>query len=151
MEGAPWLSVGGRAWFADADRPGRRLAVHARPDRGWITLSVWDRDQCRATFHLRQSDAPHLLYELAAGLAGSGDPGDPAAPADRADRADPVTGPRPLAPPWQAPLETAANLLGRGSRWLRAHAEAPSRPPSPAPPRLRAVEDVDDDGEPSPG
>jgi hypothetical protein len=142
MEGAPWFNVGGRAWFADADRPGRRLAVHARPDRGWVTLSVWDGEECRATFHLRQAEAPHLLYELAAGLAEGGRPADPA---------DPVTGPRPVAPPWQAPLDTAANLMGRGSQWLRTLANSLSSPPAPAPARLRAVEDVGDDPEPSPG
>ncbi|HEY3810859.1 MAG TPA: hypothetical protein VGL49_05445, partial [Acidimicrobiales bacterium] len=110
MENARWLTVGGRAWFADADRPGRRLAVHARPDRGWITVSVWDGDQCLATFHLRQADTPHLLYELAAGLADGRDGG-----------ADPVTGPGPAAPS-RSPLDTAANLLGRGSRWLHGKA-----------------------------
>jgi hypothetical protein len=115
--------------------------MHARPDRGWITVSVWDGDQCRATFHLRQADAPHLVYELAAGLAGGRDEG-----------ADPVTGPRPSVPALRGPLATAANLLGRGSRWLHEKA-AGVRPgqPASAPPQLRAVEDPGDDPDRSPG
>jgi hypothetical protein len=122
--------MAGRAWFDDADRPERRLAVHARPERGWITLSFWDGEECRATFHLPQEDAPLLVYELAAGLALGPPPADVPPP------------PGPPAPSWRGPLDTAANLLGRGSKWWQDRTGA--QPPPP--PGLRAVPDT---GKPS--
>jgi hypothetical protein len=151
----PWLTVGGRTWLDDADRLHRRLAVHPHPERGWITLSIWETNECRATFHLRLADAPHFIYQLAEGLAGATDlgPGDASGAGGGG-----AGGVRPSV------VETGMHLLGRGARWLgglgprgglgRAGPASDSGPASssgpasgagPAsrsgPPRLRAVED----------
>jgi hypothetical protein len=126
MEGPRWPNVGGRAWFDDADRFGRRLAVHARPERGWITLSVWEGNECRATFHVHPRDIPRLVYELAEGLAGRLAAGPP----------QPGRWPAPtfrgsLGPIW----ERAAARAGRLAGWLGRR-----RRPGATNPRLRVVE-----------
>jgi hypothetical protein len=127
VESGPWLSVGGRTWLDDADRRNRRLAAHAHPERGWITLSIWDANECRATFHLRQADAPRLIYQLAEGLAGAADL-----------RPVPARGP--------SVIETGVHLVDRGMRWLgwlgaRVGLGRSGPAPGSVPPRLRAVED----------
>jgi hypothetical protein len=148
VESVPWLTVGGRTWLDDADRVSRRLAVHAHPERGWITLSVWDANECRATFHLRQADASRLIYQLAEGLAGAARPG----PSDPG-RGDPGPGdpgptrPRPGRPALPSVVETGAHLLDRGVRWVgrlgaRAGLGRSGSAPARVPPRLRAVADL---------
>jgi hypothetical protein len=141
VESVPWLTVGGRSWLDDADRDNRRLAAHAHPERGWITLSVWDADECRATFHLRQADAPRLIYQLAEGLAGA------------ADLSPGTGGPSPAR---SSLVETGVHLLGRGVRWLgwlgaRAGLGRSGPAPLPAPIRLRVVEDPGPQSDPSSG
>ena len=66
MERAAGVGVGGRTWFSEDDRPGRRLAVRARTSRGHVSLSFWDGGVCRATFRLPRSQIPRLVFELTA-------------------------------------------------------------------------------------
>jgi hypothetical protein len=68
VEGATGVRVGGRTWFVEDDRPGRRLSVRARPVAGQVSLSFWDGPVCRATFHLPAADIPRLLSELTSAL-----------------------------------------------------------------------------------
>jgi hypothetical protein len=68
VERAKGVGVGDRAWFAEDDRPDRGLALHARPARGHVNLSVWDGSVCRGTFRLPAADIPRLVDELTAAL-----------------------------------------------------------------------------------
>jgi hypothetical protein len=68
VERAKAVGVGGKAWFVEDDRTGRRLALHARAAGEQVNLSLWDGAVCQGTFRLPVSEIPRLVYELIAAL-----------------------------------------------------------------------------------
>lgn len=116
MEGAEGHELVGHTWYADADRKGRRLALRVHAERRQISLSLWDDNSCRATYHLSLSDVPDLIRDLAAALAEAARPGekDPttAAGAKEARRRD---------DPIAKTAQLAVSALRKGARLLEPY------------------------------
>lgn len=69
----------GRILAVDERGIGMRATWHL--ERGFINLSLWRDDVCVETFHLRPSDAAHLVSFLVRGLAEVVEQPAPEAPA----------------------------------------------------------------------
>lgn len=62
------------SWFADDERPGRRLRVTPHPSEGVVALSLWDGPVCLATHRVPRESVPDLVGCLAGSLVASPSP-----------------------------------------------------------------------------
>lgn len=60
-----------RHWFTDDRTPARRMGVSWHAENGLMVLSLWQGDECTATFRLPIEDAARLIQILAGGLGES--------------------------------------------------------------------------------
>ena len=60
-----------RHWFSDDRTPARRMGVSWHPENGLMVLSLWQGNECTATFRLPIDDAARLIQILAGGLDAS--------------------------------------------------------------------------------
>jgi hypothetical protein len=64
MAALPWSRAETGEWFYDAQRPERRMRVTWHPDKRLAVLSLWDGNECSATFRLPIEDAASLSQIL---------------------------------------------------------------------------------------
>lgn len=145
MHGARGVTFGSRAWFDDADRPGRRLAVHFRAERAQVTLSLWDGPLCAGTFHLSLPSAARLIADLAEALSAASIARSPSGSAAADPAPAPVTWARSLRLAAGATAAAADAAAAAARAWAARRGAARSR--TRRPPALRVVRPPDD-GEP---